>query len=87
MMNNRPQHSGRFGAAIRMPAAPDAEPVYRTGDTVMHPSEGVCRVAELRRMALSGMQARARGQEALGGDGGVRLPRAGRAAVLKHDFS
>lgn len=25
MMNNRPQHSGRFGAAIRMPAAPDAE--------------------------------------------------------------
>ena len=58
MMNNRPQHSGHFGAAIRMPAAsavPDAEPVYRAGDTVMHPSEGVCTIAELRRMALSGM--------------------------------
>lgn len=24
MMNNRPQHSGRSGAAIRMPAAPAA---------------------------------------------------------------
>ncbi|MBP3523698.1 MAG: hypothetical protein J6M56_09035 [Clostridia bacterium] len=58
MMNNRPQHSGHFGAAIRMPAAsavPDAEPVYRAGDTVMHPSEGVCTIAELRRTALSGM--------------------------------
>ena len=58
MMNNRPQHSGHFGAAIRMPAAsavPDAEPVYRAGDTVMHPSEGVCTIADLRRMALSGM--------------------------------
>ena len=58
MMNNRPQHSGHFGAAIRMPAAsavPDAEPVYRAGDTVMYPSEGVCTIVELRRMALSGM--------------------------------
>lgn len=46
MMNNRSQHSGHFGAAIRMPAAsavPDAEPVYRAGDTVMHPSEGYAR--------------------------------------------
>ena len=57
MMNNHAPHSGRFGAAIRMPAAPsipDAEPIYRAGDTVMHPSEGVCSIAELQRMAPSG---------------------------------
>ena len=61
MMNNRLAHSGRFGAAIRTPAAsaiPDAEPVYRAGDTVMYPSEGVCTIVELRRMALSGMPER-----------------------------
>ena len=61
MMNNRPPHSGRFGTAIHLPAAsaiPDAEPVYRAGDTVMHPSEGVCTIAELRRMALSSMPER-----------------------------
>lgn len=49
--------SGRFGAAIRTPAAPsipDAEPIYRVGDTVMHPCEGVCSVEELRRMDMSG---------------------------------
>ena len=49
--------SGRFGAAIRTPAAqsiPDAEPIYRIGDTVMHPSEGVCSIQELRRMDMSG---------------------------------
>ena len=61
MMNNRLAHSGRFGAAIHTPAAsaiPDAEPVYRAGDTVMYPSEGVCTIVELRRMALSGMPER-----------------------------
>lgn len=61
MMNNRPPYSGRFGAAIRMPAAPsipDAEPIYRAGDTVMHPSEGVCTITELRSMALSDAQMR-----------------------------
>ena len=49
--------SGRFGAAIRTPSAPsipDAEPIYGVGDTVMHPSEGVCSVEELRRMDMSG---------------------------------
>lgn len=49
--------NGRFGAAIRTPAAPsipDAEPLYRIGDTVMHPSEGVCSIEELRRMDMSG---------------------------------
>lgn len=51
--------SGRFGAAIRMPSAafiPDAEPVFSVGDTVMHPSEGVCTIEELRPMALSSAQ-------------------------------
>lgn len=51
--------SGRFGAAIRTPSAPsipDAEPIFRVGDTVMHPSEGVCSIEELRPMALSGAQ-------------------------------
>ena len=51
--------SGRFGAAIRTPSAapiPDAEPIYSVGDTVMHPSEGVCSIEELRPMALSGAQ-------------------------------
>lgn len=50
---------GRFGAAIRTsaaPSVPDAEPVFRIGDTVMHPSEGVCSIEELRRMNLSGAQ-------------------------------
>lgn len=51
--------SGRFGAAIRTSAAPsipDAEPIFRVDDTVMHPSEGVCVIEELRRMDLSGAQ-------------------------------
>lgn len=51
--------SGRFGAAIRTPAAPpiaDAEPIFHIGDTVMHPSEGVCSIEELRRMDLCGAQ-------------------------------
>ena len=49
--------NGRFGAAIRTPAAPsipDAEPIYHSGDTVMHPSEGICSIVELRRMDMSG---------------------------------
>lgn len=49
--------SGRFGAAIRTPAAPsipDAEPIFSVGDMVMHPSEGVCTIGELRRMDMSG---------------------------------
>lgn len=51
--------SGRFGATIRTSAAPsipDADPLFHTGDTVMHPAEGVCSIVELRRMDLSGAQ-------------------------------
>lgn len=51
--------SGRFGAAIRTTTAasiPDAKPLFCAGDTVMHPSEGVCTIEELRPMALSGAQ-------------------------------
>ena len=52
--------AGRFGAAIRVPAAPipDADPLYQTGDTVMHPSEGVCTVAEIRPMQFRGSETR-----------------------------
>ena len=61
MLSSNMLRNGRFGAAIRTPAAPsipDAEPIYHVGDTVMHPSEGVCTIEELRRMNLSGAQAR-----------------------------
>lgn len=53
-------NTGRFGAAIRMPAPaiPDAEPIYAVGDTVMHPSEGVCTIAELRPMEFRGTEKR-----------------------------
>ena len=59
-----PNHSlphSRFGAPLRTPAAssiPDAEPIYRAGDTVMHPSEGVCTIEELRRMDFRGTEKR-----------------------------
>lgn len=61
MVNSNTLRSGRFGAAIRTttaPSIPDAEPIYRVGDTVMHPSEGVCTIEELRRMNLSGPEKR-----------------------------
>jgi len=51
--------SGHFGAATRMPSASpvqDATPIFSVGDTVMHPAEGICSIAELRAMALSGAQ-------------------------------
>ena len=51
--------NGHFGAAIRMPSAlsvQDAAPIFSAGDTVMHPSEGICTIEELRRMDLSGAQ-------------------------------
>lgn len=53
--------AGRFGSVLRTEnPAPieDAEPIYHTGDTVMHPSEGVCTVTELRRMAFRGAEQR-----------------------------
>ncbi|MBQ6859315.1 MAG: CarD family transcriptional regulator [Clostridia bacterium] len=54
------QPGSRFGAAIRMPSPsiPEAEPIFYAGDTVMHPSEGVCTIAELRDMQLSGREMR-----------------------------
>lgn len=56
MIPNNSLRNGRFGAVIHTPAAasiPDADPLYNTGDTVMHPSEGVCTVTELRKMEIS----------------------------------
>lgn len=52
--------AGRFGAAIRIPAAPipDVDPIYKTGDTVMHPSEGVCTIEEIRPMQFRGSETR-----------------------------
>lgn len=47
--------SERFGAAIRthsISPIPDAEPHFFAGDTVVHPSEGICTIQELRRMDL-----------------------------------
>lgn len=87
MMNNPPH--GRFGAAIRMPAAasiPEAEPIYRAGDTVMHPSEGVCKLEALRRMALSGMPPRTYyvlRPEAQKGSSTVYMPVARGNAILR----
>lgn len=61
MIPNSSLRSSRFSTMIRTTSAPvpvDAEPVYSTGDTVMHPSEGVCSIAEIRTMELGsvGMQ-------------------------------
>lgn len=52
------QTRARFGAAIRMPVAPltDAKPQYLAGDTVMHPSEGVCTIEEIRPMQFRGSE-------------------------------
>jgi len=53
--------SSRFSTQLRsVPSAPipDAEPVYQVGDTVMHPSEGVCTIEELRYMQFGGAQMR-----------------------------
>ena len=61
MIPNNSLRNGRFGAVIRTPAAAsiaDAEPIYSAGDTVMHPSEGICTVAELRKMEMSGSEKR-----------------------------
>ena len=61
MKDNTLLGSSRFSSPIRtQPAAdiPDAEPIYHVGDTVMHPSEGVCTIAELRSMKFSGAQSR-----------------------------
>lgn len=60
MANQNLNRIGRFGAAIRMPApsVPDADPLYAVGDTVMHPSEGVCTIDELRLMEFGGTEKR-----------------------------
>lgn len=38
-----------------MPAMPETAPVFSREDTVMHPSEGVCRVEEIRRMRFGAL--------------------------------
>lgn len=60
MVNQNLMRSGRFGTAIRMPAPSiaDANPLYATGDTVMHPSEGICTIHELRLMEFGGTEKR-----------------------------
>lgn len=44
-------------AAGPAPSAPDVPPVYRVGDTVVHPSEGICTVEAFR--APGGVESRA----------------------------
>ena len=49
-------HANRFAPTLRlssMPPAEDASPLYRAGDTIMHPSEGVCNVEEIRTILAS----------------------------------
>lgn len=60
MLNPNTMRNSRFGAAIRMPAPsiPDTDPIFAVGDTVMHPSEGVCTIAELRPMEFRGVEKR-----------------------------
>ncbi len=61
MNNPSSLRSNRFSAPLRAPSVPDlpdAEPLYAVGDTVMHPSEGVCQIAELRDMQFSGNASR-----------------------------
>ncbi|MBQ2990206.1 MAG: hypothetical protein IJD60_02810 [Clostridia bacterium] len=57
-MKNQPSLSvNRFSSPLRtQPVSPasDAEPLFHAGDTVMHPSEGICTVAGLREMAFNG---------------------------------
>ena len=61
MLVNHSLPHGRFGTALRKPSAPsipEAEPLYRIGDTVMHPSEGVCTIEDLRKMDFCGTEKR-----------------------------
>lgn len=57
MKNNFPLPFNRFSSPLRVQTsapAPDAEPIFAAGDTVMHPAEGVCTVTELRDLPFSG---------------------------------
>jgi len=61
MFVNHSLGNGRFSTVIRSAAAPsipDAAPVYHVGDTVMHPSEGVCMIEALRPMDFRGADQR-----------------------------
>lgn len=56
-----PPARSRFAPALKsVPAAPipDADPLYKTGDTVMHPSEGICTIEEIRPMQFRGSETR-----------------------------
>lgn len=52
--------ANRFAPEVRAcaPLPEDPQPLYSVGDTVMHPSEGVCSVQELRAMQFNGMAKR-----------------------------
>lgn len=58
MKNSFTPAAGRFGAQIHSHPTPhassDEAPRFAAGDTVMHPSEGVCSIRELRSMEFSG---------------------------------
>ena len=45
-----------FSPRIRVPAQPETPvaPRFALGDTVMHPSEGICTISEIRPMQFSG---------------------------------
>lgn len=54
-----PPVRSRFAPAIKsVPAAPapDADPIYAAGDTVIHPSEGVCTIEDIRPMQFGGSE-------------------------------
>lgn len=52
----RAAHQAALPTRIRIPAQPEtpAVPCFAVGDTVMHPSEGICTVSEIRMMQFSG---------------------------------
>lgn len=56
MTEFRAAHSAAFSPRIRVPAQPEtpAAPRFAFGDTVMHPSEGICMISEIRPMQFSG---------------------------------
>lgn len=61
MKSFAPPVRSRFAPALKsVPAAPipDADPIYQPGDTVMHPSEGVCTIEEIRPMQFRGSETR-----------------------------
>lgn len=56
MTELRAARSAAFSPRIHLPAQPEAPaaPLFAVGDTVMHPSEGVCTVSDIRAMQFAG---------------------------------